>query len=197
MIKSWRDDWGQGEFPFYQVQLANFKEIKTEPGDSDWAELREAQALAKQAIPAVDAACITDRGVAKDIHPKDKQNVAKRLARLALVDVYGMKNIVRSGPVYKSASFQDGKALIDFDNGGRKLIPYYNEPLSGSPSPGLTRSGSGATPRLSTKTPSRSVIRTSRSRSQCGTTGPTIRRGISTARSTCPPIHSGPMTGTA
>lgn len=131
MIKSWRDDWGQGEFPFYQVQLANYKEIKTEPGDSEWAELREAQALAKQAIPAVDAACITDLGVAKDIHPKDKQNVAKRLARLALVDVYGLKNIVRSGPVYKSASFQDGKAVIDFDNGGRKLIPYYNEPLSG------------------------------------------------------------------
>ncbi|RLS55050.1 MAG: sialate O-acetylesterase [Planctomycetota bacterium] len=131
MIKSWRDDWGQGDFPFYQVQLANFKEIKTEPGDSDWAELREAQTLAKLAIPAVDAACITDLGVAKDIHPKDKQNVAKRLARLALVDVYGMKTIVRNGPTYKSLTVQNGKALVDFDNGGRKLISYYNEPLSG------------------------------------------------------------------
>ncbi len=131
MIKSWREDWGQGDFPFYQVQLANFREVKAEPGDSDWAELREAQVLASTAIPHVGAVCITDIGAAKDIHPKDKQNVGKRLARLALADDYGYKQIIRSGPVYKSSEIQAGKCVVHFETGGKKLTSYYNEPLTG------------------------------------------------------------------
>ena len=131
MIQSWREDWGQGDFPFYQVQLANHKSKTTEPGESEWAELREAQMLAGAAIPNVGAACIIDIGAAKDIHPKDKQNVAKRLARLALVNDYGMKGIVRSGPVYKAMKIEAGKCVVDFDTSGRKLVSYYNEPLIG------------------------------------------------------------------
>lgn len=131
MIQSWREDWGQGDFPFYQVQLANFLAINDQPEESAWAELREAQYLAGTKIPNVNAACITDLGAAKDIHPKDKQNVAKRLSRLAFVDVYGMDNIVKQGPTYESVEFADGKARVSFENYGSPLITYYREPLTG------------------------------------------------------------------
>lgn len=131
MIESWREAWGQGEFPFYQVQLANFREITDQPGDSDWAELREAQFLTTRTLPNVGAACITDIGAAKDIHPKNKQDVGKRLARLALVDVYGKENIVRSGPVYESMSVDGNKVTLTFQTGGSNLISYYREPLKG------------------------------------------------------------------
>ncbi len=131
MIQSWRDVWGQGDFHFYQVQLANFQAITTEPGESSWAELREAQTMAGDAIPNVGAACITDLGAAKDIHPKDKQNVAKRLSRLALVDIYGMDSLVKQGPTYKSMEIKGDKILIHFENYGSPLISYYKEPLTG------------------------------------------------------------------
>lgn len=130
-IQSWRDAWGQGDFHFYQVQLANFKEKKADPGESDWAELREAQHMAKDRLPNVDSACIIDIGAAKDIHPKDKQNVGKRLARLALYDIYGAKNLVRQGPTYVSMSVDGNKAVVKLDNHGAPLISWYNEPLVG------------------------------------------------------------------
>ncbi len=132
MIRSWRDLWGQGDFSFYMVQLANFKEIKTEPGESDWAELREAQSLTLLAEKNTGVACITDIGAAKDIHPKNKQDVAKRLARLALNDLYGFAGkIAKTGPVLKAATIADGKCLVQFDHGGGGLTSYYNEPLRG------------------------------------------------------------------
>lgn len=132
MIQSWRDAWGQGDFPFYQVQLANFREIVDEPAESDWAELREAQWLATKVLPAVGAACITDIGAAKDIHPKNKQDVGKRLARLALVDVYGKgDSIIRNGPTYESMDVDGNKVTLTFDTGKSPLITWYREPLSG------------------------------------------------------------------
>jgi sialate O-acetylesterase len=131
MIQSWRDAWKQGEFSFYMVQLANFKPVTDQPGDSDWAELREAQMLTIDALPNVGVACITDLGTALDIHPKDKQNVAKRLARLALVNDYGMKTIVRQGPTYRSMDIQGHKVTVHFDTYDRPLISYYREPLTG------------------------------------------------------------------
>lgn len=131
MIQSWREAWGQGEFSFYQVQLANFRPITEEPGDSDWAELREAQMLAIDAIPNVGVACITDLGTGLDIHPKDKQNVAKRLARLALTNDYGMSDIVKQGPTYQSIDIQDNKVTVHFETQGRKLITHYRKPLRG------------------------------------------------------------------
>ncbi|WP_437231023.1 sialate O-acetylesterase [Planctomicrobium sp. SH661] len=131
MIQSWRDAWGQGDFPFYQVQLANFFESKDQPAESAWAELREAQHMAAKALPNVDAACIIDAGAAKDIHPKDKQVVGKRLARLALVDVYQVPGIIRQGPTFESVQFDGNKAIVKFDTHGSKLISYYGEPLKG------------------------------------------------------------------
>lgn len=132
MIRSWRDAWKQGDFPFYMVQLANFKEIQPEPGESDWAELREAQMLTIDAEPNVGVACITDLGAAKDIHPKNKQDVGKRLARLALVDNYGFSGkLVRNGPVYRSLDIIGNKCVVHFDTAGSKLISFYGEPLRG------------------------------------------------------------------
>ena len=114
MIEHWRKEWKQGDFPFYWVQLADFKPYQTEPGDSDWAELREAQTLTIKKLPHTGQCVITDLGEANDIHPKNKRDVAERLARWALVQDYGQKMPYRS-PELKDAKFAGGKALLTFD----------------------------------------------------------------------------------
>lgn len=114
MIEHWRKEWQQGDFPFYWVQLADFKDYKTEPGDSDWAELREAQTLTMKKLPRTGQCVITDLGEANDIHPKNKRDVAERLARWALVNDYGQKFVYRS-PELKDAKFDGGKSLLTFD----------------------------------------------------------------------------------
>jgi len=132
LIRSWRETWHQDHFPFYMVQLANFHRIEDEPGDSDWAELREAQMLTAATLPDVGVACITDLGEATDVHPKNKQDVGKRLARLALSDVYGYADrITRNGPVYRSVSFADDRATLIFDTLGSELSSWYQDPLKG------------------------------------------------------------------
>jgi sialate O-acetylesterase len=129
MIQSWRKTWGQGDFPFIFVQLANFKAVKDEPGESDWAELREAQ-LKTLSLPNTGMAVIIDIGDAKDIHPKNKQDVGKRLALWALGNSYG-KKIVYSGPLYKSMKVEGGKVILSFDHVGGGLIAKGEEPLKG------------------------------------------------------------------
>ncbi|MEZ6056178.1 MAG: sialate O-acetylesterase [Planctomycetaceae bacterium] len=132
MISSWRKAWKQGDFPFYQVQLANFRAIQAEPVESDWAELREAQMLTIDAISNVGVACITDLGAALDIHPKNKQDVGKRLARLALVDNHGFGDrIERNGPTYRSLDINGSKCVVHFEVGNSPLTTYYREPLKG------------------------------------------------------------------
>lgn len=120
MIKNWRDDWGQGDFPFYFVQLANFTESKSQPSDDSWAELREAQNMALK-LPNTGVAITIDIGNAKDIHPRNKQDVGKRLALNALAKTY-KKNIPYSGPMYKSMKIESDKIIIAFDHieGGLK-----------------------------------------------------------------------------
>ena len=116
MIKSWREEWGLGDFPFYWVQLADFKGEKTEPAESDWAELREAQTMTMKALPNTGEAVIIDIGEGKDIHPKNKQDVAKRLARWALAETYKQSGIVARSPLYKSMEKQGSKIVLSFDN---------------------------------------------------------------------------------
>ncbi len=118
MIKDWRTDWGQGDFPFYFVQLANFMKVEHQPKESSWAELREAQNMALQ-LPNTGVAVTIDIGDAKDIHPKNKQDVGKRLALNALAKTYG-KDIPYSGPMYKSMKIEGDKITIQFNhiNGG-------------------------------------------------------------------------------
>ena len=92
MIKSWRDEWGQGDFSFYWVQLADFlPESPEPPKNSAWAELREAQTMTMSRLPKTGEAVIIDLGEAQDIHPRNKQDVANRLARWALARDYGLK----------------------------------------------------------------------------------------------------------
>lgn len=114
LIRDWRTKW-ENEFPFYWVQLANYKSKDKEPADSDWAELREAQTLTLS-LPFTGQAVITDIGEANDIHPRNKQDVGLRLALIALNKTYGYTDITYSGPTYKSMEIQNGKAVITFDN---------------------------------------------------------------------------------
>jgi sialate O-acetylesterase len=121
MIRNWRRDWNQGDFPFLLVQLAPFKDIKTEPGDSDWAELREAQALATRVLKNVGMAVITDVGEEKDIHPRKKEPVGARLALAARAIAYG-ERVVGSGPTFKNMKVKGSKAILSFDNVGSGLV---------------------------------------------------------------------------
>ncbi len=116
MIKTWREEWGLGDFPFYWVQLADFKAEKSEPAESDWAELREAQTMTMKALPATGEAVIIDIGEGKDIHPKNKQDVAKRLARWALAETYKLPGIACRSPLYTSMEKQGSKIVLSFDN---------------------------------------------------------------------------------
>lgn len=120
MIQNWRQDWKQGSFTFLTVQLAPFTAILPEPADSTWAELREAQILASKNVGNAGTVVITDVGDEKDIHPQQKEPVGARLALLARKLTYG-KNIVASGPTFKSVSFSGGKATVTFGDVGQGL----------------------------------------------------------------------------
>ncbi len=115
MISSWRKEWGIGDFPFYWVQLADFKDEKPEPGDSDWAELREAQTMTMTKLPNTGEAVIIDIGEGKDIHPKNKFDVGRRLARWALAKDYGIQ-IAYHSPQYRSMEVQGAKVILTFDH---------------------------------------------------------------------------------
>jgi len=120
MIKDWRKHWNQGDFSFYFVSLANYKQPVDKPGDSQWAELREAQTKTLS-LPNTGMALAIDIGEADDIHPRNKQDVGKRLALNALKKDYA-KNIVHSGPLYESVKFNNGKAMITFTEIGSGLM---------------------------------------------------------------------------
>lgn len=112
LIRRWRADWAQGDFPFLFVQLANYK--AGDPAGTSWAELREAQAAAL-AEPATGMAVAIDVGDPDDIHPRDKLTVARRLAALALKQVYGRADTVASGPTLKRHTFPGATARLEFD----------------------------------------------------------------------------------
>ena len=129
MIKSWREEWGIGDFSFYWVQLADFMAEKADPGPSAWAELREAQTLTLKRLPNTGQAVIIDIGEGKDIHPKNKQDVAKRLARWALAKDYGIE-IAAQSPTYTSMEAKDGKVTLKFEHtGGGFRMFDVQEPL--------------------------------------------------------------------
>jgi sialate O-acetylesterase len=110
LIEGWRKLWGQGDFPFHYVQLANYMAAQTDPGEtSAWAEVRDAQRLSLT-IKNTGMAVIIDIGEAGDIHPKDKWDVGKRLALNARALTYGEKGLAYSGPMYRSKAVR-GKTL--------------------------------------------------------------------------------------
>jgi len=129
LIEQWRKEWGQGDFPFYWVQLANYQATKPEPGESAWAELREAQTKTMQ-LTNTGQAVIIDLGEGKDVHPKNKHDVAARLVRWPLVKDYGMKMPFRS-PEFKTLTVNTNKLLLEFDCFGSKLRPFGTYELKG------------------------------------------------------------------
>ena len=122
MIEQWRKEWKQGDFPFYWVQLANYKAEQPAPGESDWAELRESQTKTLS-LTNTGQAVIIDVGEGNNIHPKDKHDVAARLVRWALAKDYGMKLPYRS-PEFQKVTMAGNKALVTFDCFGSKLRPF-------------------------------------------------------------------------
>ncbi len=125
MINDWRARWGQGDFPFLWVQLAAFREPKTEPRPDDWAVLREAQERTL-ALKASGTALAIDVGDIKDIHPKDKQTLGTRLALVARKVAYG-EQLVFSGPRYAGMTVDGGAIRLRFDHVGGGLVAKDGE----------------------------------------------------------------------
>lgn len=115
LIQDWRNKWNQGDFPFYFVQLSSFNEANGNSNKgSQWAELREAQDYTNKTVKNTEMVVTTDIGNAIDIHPKNKQDVGKRLAAIVLNKPY-------NSPTYKSMEIKGDKIILTFDGIGDGL----------------------------------------------------------------------------
>jgi sialate O-acetylesterase len=121
MIRDWRSRFGVGDFGFHIVSLANYKQASDTPQGSDWAELREAQAMTAKALPNCGIAMAIDIGNPDNIHPLNKKEVGHRLALSALGITYG-KNIEWSGPWYKSMEITGKGIRLTFDHANNGLL---------------------------------------------------------------------------
>ena len=141
LIAGWRAKWGY-DFPFYIVQLASFTAKTTDPaGGNGYARIRNAMRIAAQTIPKTGLAVAIDIGNADDIHPKNKYDVGYRLSLWALRDVYGMKDLVVSGPLYKGLKIEDDKARVSFDYVGSGLFAGEKGPDTPGVKPTATPDG--------------------------------------------------------
>jgi sialate O-acetylesterase len=129
LINDWRKKWQQGSLPFLYVQLPNFMEVRYLPSESQWAELRFSQ-LKSLSVPNTAMAVTIDVGEWNDIHPLEKKVVGERLALAAGKLAYGEKDIIFSGPVYKSAVKEGNKIIIEFDHTGSGLLIKGGDDLS-------------------------------------------------------------------
>lgn len=122
MIMSWRTAWSEArndpgyELPFYFVQLPNYRAAVEQPGESSWAELREAQRLTEQCLKQTGMAITIDIGDPGDIHPTNKLPVGERLAKLALAGTYGVQRGQVTGPHPVSVLAQGGRVRIEFEH---------------------------------------------------------------------------------
>ena len=122
LVNGWRKVFQNDKLAFYWVQLANFqKENQNPEGGDGWAKIREAQTKALD-IPGTGMAVITDIGAARDIHPRNKQDVGSRLAQWALHQTYGKKDLVPAGPLYKGQKIEGGSIRLSFDHVGKGLM---------------------------------------------------------------------------
>jgi sialate O-acetylesterase len=112
LIRNWRTKWGY-DFPFAMVQLANFMSRQDKPQESIWAELREAQLLTRLHLEKTGMATIIDIGEANDIHPKNKQEVGRRLALWARANAYG-EDMAYEGPVYRGYKIEGNSIRVAF-----------------------------------------------------------------------------------
>ena len=125
MIGDWRTRWGEGSFPFYIVQLANWA-----PGGDAWPELQEAQWLTAKSVPNAGIATAIDIGDHTDIHPKNKQEVGRRLALVAEAQAFGEK-VEASGPLYKSMQVEGNAIRLRFTHLGGGLTAHADGLLTG------------------------------------------------------------------
>ncbi|WP_031425594.1 sialate O-acetylesterase [Flavimarina sp. Hel_I_48] len=126
LIEDWRSKWNAPEFPFLFVQLANFMATKEEPGDSNWARLRDAQRRTL-AVPHTGMAVTIDIGEGNDIHPLNKKDVGDRLAQAAKHVAHG-KNVVAGSPLYDSMEIEGDTIIIRFKNTGSGLMAKNGKP---------------------------------------------------------------------
>jgi sialate O-acetylesterase len=129
LIADWRKLWKQGDIPFLYVQLPGFMDVQYLPSQSSWAVLRKGQ-LKTLSVPNTGMAVAIDLGEWNDVHPDNKKDVGLRLALAAQTVAYGEKNIVHSGPIYKSAQVEGNRVRISFDNAGSGLQSIDGEQLS-------------------------------------------------------------------
>ncbi len=119
LIEDWRARWNR-DFSFHFVQLAPYQKPKPEPADSSLATMREAQATSLS-LPKTGMAVTLDLGEERDIHPRNKQDVGKRLALLALKNDYA-KDLPSRGPVFKTAEIEDSRIVLHFDTTDGGLV---------------------------------------------------------------------------
>ena len=128
LVKGWRTVFENNDLSFYWVQLANFQQPNENPAGGGWGPVREGQRRALR-LPKTGMAVIIDIGEARDIHPRNKQDVGARLALWALAKDYG-RDIVPSGPLYKGMKVEGNKIRLSFDHVGGGLITAKKEGLS-------------------------------------------------------------------
>jgi sialate O-acetylesterase len=119
LINDWRQKWGEGNFPFYFVQIANYNATDQLPA-ADWPALRDAQ-LSTLSLPNTGIAVTIDIGDANRIHPQNKQEVGRRLALIARAKTYG-ENIPYSGPIYKSQVIKGNRIELEFTHADHGLL---------------------------------------------------------------------------
>lgn len=132
LIRSWRAEWNRGDIPFYWVQLAAYKEPNAKPLEaSGWAAICDQQRRCLK-LPNTGMAVTTDIGEAKDIHPRNKVDVGRRLANWALEKDYNIDLPAHSGPLYQSHSVEGNKFLITFRETGSGLMVGHKQGLKGA-----------------------------------------------------------------
>jgi sialate O-acetylesterase len=127
LVADWRQLWGCGDFPFLIVQLANYQERKAEPWDGKDCSIREAQFKTAQTVRNCALVVTIDLGLAGDVHYPNKKPVGDRAALAAKALAYGEKNEY-SGPLFQSAEFKDGKAVVSFTHVGGGLRATGGKP---------------------------------------------------------------------
>lgn len=130
LIGDWRAHYQQPNLPFLFAQLPNFMAVKKEPGESDWAGMRDAQRRTL-AVPHTGMAVLLDVGEWNDIHPVTKQPVGHRFALAAEKVAYGDTKMVASGPLYQSAQTAGNKVTMKFSDAGGGLVAKGGGPLMG------------------------------------------------------------------
>jgi sialate O-acetylesterase len=117
LIESWRKEWKE-ELPFYFVQLSSYGKFPNSNQGSEWAELREAQTMTLR-LANTGMAVTTDLGNPDNVHPRNKEDVGKRLAASALANTYHLPITIFGGPTFQSVDFKKTQAVLSFQNLGK------------------------------------------------------------------------------